>query len=303
MRRREWTKMLLIGCGLAVLLAGCAAKGLEQAVKEGGSKLSADQLAELLEGNTIHMDQYGELADIELLANGSFRAVNHRGQEDKGRWIAKEEQLCLHFGKWSHGDIRCYTVYRVGEEYRQFAGNGTLMGTFTVSEGTSRPAAEPATRRKKSKKAPGAATAAMAAGPAAPEQTETAAPAPATIPTAALDTHAREDLRFITRQMAKYCPGCDLARIELPSADLIRANLAGADFTGAGLGKANLRRANLRGASLVAADLAGADLGGADLQGADLSRANLTGANLYQANIKGANLGGAVGADLNGALR
>ncbi|MEJ2033729.1 MAG: pentapeptide repeat-containing protein [Deltaproteobacteria bacterium] len=291
-------KRLIIGCGLVVLLAGCAAKGVQQAIKEGGTKLDNAQLKERLKGNTIHMDQYGELADFELLADGSFRSVNYEGQKDQGRWTAKDDKLCFKFSKWKHGDIRCYTVYRVGQKYRQFSSNGTLVGTFTVSEGTSESPTIKTARKQRHKpiieEVPPA---------AAPKQAKTAGPAPATIPPAGLDAHAREDLRFINRQMAKSCPGCDLAGIELPDADLIRANLAGADLSRAKLGKANLRRANLRGARLIGTDLVGADLGGADLQGADLSRADLTGANLYRANLKGAILDGVIGANLEGAIR
>lgn len=292
---------LLIGCGLAFLLAGCAT-GLQQTVKEGGIKLTTAQLEKRLKGNTIHVDQYGELADIELLANGSFQAANYEGQKDHGRWIARNDQLCLHFTKWKHGDIRCYTIYQLGKEYRQISGNGTLVGTFTVTEGPASPVTKKTARQPKRspviKKASPLATTPSQAAAAAP-----APPAPAPVPPAALDTHAREDLRFINGQMAKNCPGCNLAKVELTGADLIRANLAGADLAAAKLERANLRRANLRGARLKAADLADADLGGADLRGADLSGANLTGANLYDANLTGAILDGTVGANLEGTIR
>ncbi|MDA8164683.1 MAG: pentapeptide repeat-containing protein [Desulfobacteraceae bacterium] len=304
MRKRKVSAMLISG-GLAVLLAGCAGtgKGVEQAIKEGGSQLKTAQLTDLLKGNTIHVDQYGEQADIELNTDGSFRAVNYLQEKDKGRWTTSDNRLCLHFGTWDHGENRCYTIYRVGEEYRELSSNGTLIGTFSVTEGTtSQPGGgkpvHPKTAEKPDQEAPAAKT---EAAPAQAEA-ETAASPPAAVP-AAQDVHARDDLRVIDREMAKNCPGCPMVRVELSGADLIEANLAGADLTSAGLGKANLRRANLRGAKLVAADLAGADLGGADLQGADLSRADLTGANFFKANLRGAILDGSVGANLEGAIR
>jgi uncharacterized protein YjbI with pentapeptide repeats len=129
-----------------------------------------------------------------------------------------------------------------------------------------------------------------------------AAPAETDLP-ATPDRYAGEDIRFINRELAKNCPGCAFANIDLRGADLAHANLPGADLSGADLSKANLRRANLRGARLEGANFSGADLGGADLQGANLRGAILTGANLYQTDLKNADLDGIMGTTFEGALR
>ncbi len=114
------------------------------------------------------------------------------------------------------------------------------------------------------------------------------------------------------------CPGCDLHRAKLRSANLSGANLRDANLSGADLRDADLLGANLNGAHLSDADLSGAGLVDADLSGANLFladlrralfiRANLSGANLGSANLSGANLSDAnlrgahlIGANLSGA--
>ena len=64
---------------------------------------------------------------------------------------------------------------------------------------------------------------------------------------------------------------------------------------------ADLARANLPGANLAGAYLAGANLTGAYLAGANLAGANLTGAYLARANLARANLAGAYLADAKNA--
>ena len=109
--------------------------------------------------------------------------------------------------------------------------------------------------------------------PATAQTTSTASaiPAPPDSPT---------DIKFIVRQSARNCPGCNLAGAPLAGADLLGADLEGANLTKADLSTAVLRHANLKGANLYKTNLKGADLAGADLTGANLTGADLTGANL-----------------------
>ena len=283
------TGIRLVAAGLlAALLVGCAAKGVEKAREQGGRELKTKQLRELVAGRTLHLNQYGETADLELQPDGTLKAVNYAGEKDSGKWKVEDDKLCIVFERWNHGDQNCYTVFQMGEEYQQFSANGTLAGTFRVSGEADVPA--DATDRQETVSQPII-------------QEEPAPPAGAPPLLTAPDPNAKQDLRFIYREMAQDCPGCDLTGISLVDATLRGANLAGADLSGSDFSRATLRRANLRGAKLVGTDFSQADLGGADLQGADLSRANLTGANLAQANLKGAILDGVVGADLQGALQ
>jgi uncharacterized protein YjbI with pentapeptide repeats len=128
-------------------------------------------------------------------------------------------------------------------------------------------------------------------------------------------------LTVIGRRKGPELP--DLAKVNIPGANLNRANLRSADLNGADLNSAylsganlsfanligaqltgaNLTGANLSRADLTGADLTGANLGLANLNGAYLSRANLTGANLSRANLRGADLSGANlrGVNLSGA--
>ena len=105
--------------------------------------------------------------------------------------------------------------------------------------------------------------------------------------------HGRKDTGATVEYMAKDCPGCNLAGVDLGRAELIDAKLAGADLHGANLSMANLRRADLKKANLQKAVLTYANLPGADLRGADLRGATLKGANLIKADLTGARLDGA----------
>jgi hypothetical protein len=99
------------------------------------------------------------------------------------------------------------------------------------------------------------------------------------------------------------CVACDLAGVDLAGknldgVDLERANLQGARLAGIDLGEANLKGVDFSGA-----DLKGADLREADLYKANFSGADLTGAKLEGALIDSADFDGAVGVNLEGAVR
>jgi uncharacterized protein YjbI with pentapeptide repeats len=139
---------------------------------------------------------------------------------------------------------------------------------------------------------------------------------PTTPSTPGPPTHLPADIQaaltVIGRRLDR--PGTvDLAKANIPGADLTgarfaHANLTDAELTNARLVEANLTQANLTatgltGASLNQSNLTQANLTGARLTGADLTRANLADANLTQIDLTGANLAGAnlTGADLTHA--
>lgn len=294
------------GIALCVFcLGGCATKGIDQAVEQGAKKLSATDLSALVPGHTLHMQGYGVEADVEIRENGKLTAKNSEGEKDEGRWsIDDQDRLCIEFRKWSYGDKKCYEIYQLGDEFLQFTVKGVRAGTFTVNGGRLQNATDskPAEKLSRDVVVEDRSEAVPEAEPPppppsyAPPRTSSDLPPPD-------DAQVQQDLRFLHRQMAKDCPGCNLAAVNLEGADLVRANLPGADLTNANFSKANLKLANLKGATLVGANLSGANLAGADLAGADLFGADLTGANLQRANLKGANLEAAQGVDLSGALR
>lgn len=271
----------------------------------GKTKLTGDQLDQLVRGNTLVMEEYGVKAKVELHPDGSLRAFKQDiNDQTRGTWDIEGEALCMKFKRWGEGDEQCYAVYKVGEEYHQYTSTGLVASRFTVTTGvTHEPLAVKARRGHQSAEA----------APSAPKAAATDQPnvvaAPPSAPTIQESARsynpdlARRDLNAIYRDMTQDCPGCNLANINLAKATLVRANLAGANLSGANLSGANLKWANLKGANLERADLSGANLAGAELAGANLDRADLTGANLTKANLRGANIGNAIGANLKDTIR
>ena len=259
MRFRHLAPALIM---VITLLSGCATKAVDKAMEEGGKRLTAAELSSLVAGNTLALKDYDTTAKVECFHNGKLAATNSDGVFSTGRWeVDEKDHLCLRFQRLGGSEEFCATVYQVGDEYRQFTDDGALLNTFKVTPGNSREAA--------GSPQPVAATSSRPSG-------EQPSPAPPSEPVSSLryspppppeEHHTATDIRFFYLEMARNCPGCNLAAIELEEASLIGANLAGAD-------------------------LAGADLAGADLTGANLTRANLTGANLE--GTKGANLDKAI---------
>jgi len=292
---------------LFLLAAGCAGKGVaptaETDAAGDGKKMTSAELVELVSDNTIHLQEYGEKATVEMYGNGTLYAVKSKTEKNDGWWSTEEDTLCLKFRRWGYGEKLCYEVFRKGGEYQMYTSSRIRASYFTVSQGVKgKPAAAKANR-------PARLSQERAAAPMAPDVVEekplaTSTPtiqesaAPAANPEA-----ARRDLRMIYRGMSQNCPGCNLPGIDMGGASLMRANLAGANLRNANFSKANLKWANLKGANLSGADLSGANLAGADLAGADLDRADLSGANLEQANLRGANISTAIGLDAQKAIR
>lgn len=295
---------------LLLATAGCGGKNIAQSPESASGtqekKLSAEELIELVSGNTITMQEYGETATIEMYSNGRLYAVKSKTEKNDGWWSTEGDMLCLKFKRWGYGDQICYDVIRDGNEYKMYTASGVGGSYFTVSPGVKN---QPAGKDKPA-----------AAGSRGTQQRTTATespdvvvekPAPkASTPTiqesakpAADPQSAGRDLRMIYRDMSQNCPGCNLPGIDMNGASLIRANLAGANLKNANFSKANLKWANLKGANLAGADFAGANLAGADLAGADITRADFTGANLDQTNLRGTNISEAIGLDPKKALR
>ena len=282
-------KSLLVTIPLLLLLVACGPKAIDTTIAEGGKKLSSDEIASLVGGNTLHMEEYGLKANIECFLDGKLAGNNSENTQTVGRWqIDEQEQLCLRFKRLGGVEDFCYAIYQVGDEYRQLANNGALIGTFTVEEGNSRDSVGATASRPTSRS--------TTSGSRQEQQ-----PVYSKIPVP--EIYAENDIRFFHLEMAQDCPGCNLAGVDLEGARLLDANLPGADLRRARLHKSNLRSANLRGANLEGADLREANLAGANLAGANLSNADLTDANLTRANLEGANLEGVKGADLSKAFR
>lgn len=283
---------------LIFMLVACGTKAVDTTIAAGGKKMSAEAVSALVGGNTLKMKEYDLEATVECFFDGKLAGVNSENTKTAGRWQVDEQgRLCLRFKRLGGVEDFCYTIYQVGDEYRQFTDNGAQVGTFTVVEGNSRDAAGGAISRPVK---PSTASTSSGSRPAAVSREErlpvyTHLPPP--------EIHTETDIRFFHLEMAQDCPGCNLAGVDLEGARLLDANLPGADLRRARLRNSNLRSANLRGANLEGADLRGANLAGANLAGANLAGADLTDANLTRADLKGANLDNARGANLANAFR
>lgn len=289
-----------------LFLVGCSTKSADKIDGKEKKKLNAEELQVLIAGNTLHTEEYGEKADIEIYENGKLLGI--RGPRDKnvGKWsIDAGGRLCIRFRKWGYGDEQCYEVHQIGDEYWQYNKSGLMTSRFTVSEGTSQgpPSGTSKTHRKTKQlitieEPP---QTAQTKTTTAKQSTKAIQEEPLVLPSSS--PNAKKDLRLIYRNMVGNCPGCNLTTINLEGASIPGANLPGADLSGSNFSKVNLRRANLKGATLERTNLTDADLAGADLAGANLTGANLTGANLSRTNLKGANLDRVQGADLSKAIR
>ncbi len=257
---------------LSLTLISCGTTKIDTAVKNGAKKLSAHEIRELLTGSTVKSSGYGEEAEIKYLPKGKLTARNIDNDKDIGMWQVDDlGRLCLKFRKWGQGDKICYLVYEDGQKYKQFTKNGLLAYSFTIIEKGGN-FEEEITYDGNIEKTTPQTNSPVIKNTAVRSSIPTPPPSP-------------EDLKFIIRQTARNCPGCNLAKAQLSGSNLLNANLAGANLAGANLSYTTLRHANLRGANLY----------NANLQGANLSGADLTGANLTGANLDGANLTGAVG--------
>lgn len=247
---RPWYCLLL---ALGALCA-CAPVTMKQVASQGGVVLSKPQLQELLADHTLHLESIDLDAQVHYLPDGHLSATSLQGDKESGKWsLSDADELCMKFAHWYYGDLKCYKVFREKNSYIFFTANGARAYTATSPTTSNIAARGPASDTSTS------ITAEQDDSPAAPLN--------------------QEESKHNLLSLARNCPDCDLAGIELVDAQLVAANLAGA---------------NLSGANLSGAQLMGTNLAGANLRGADLTDADLTGSNLIRANVTDAKLSGAV---------
>lgn len=285
--------LVLLACGL---LCGCAPTTVSSLMQQPGTqKLSPPEVLTLVNGNTLLIEAFGENSSLYFDPSGQLFAKTLSADTDKGKWdVSEGGELCFHMNKWWYGDLRCFQVYRGANSDRvHLAGSGgVLQYAAKPQAGDSRQLAGTDDAQKQSLRRSLRTTVAASPGPTDPK--------PTVIEDARPQVEDNRDTSVTIEWMAKDCPGCNLAGVDLGKAELIEAHLAKADLHGANLSMANLRRADLQGANLREAILTYANLPGANLRGADLRGARLKGANLIRADLTGAKL---EGADLNEVLR
>ncbi len=265
---------------ILTLLCACAPVTINQFLADGKKPLPQQQLQELISNQSLHLEAIDFDAQVHYLPNGHLAATNRQGVKDSGKWsISSDGRLCMKFDLWYYGDLKCYQVFNDKGHYVFFTTNGARYYTGTMSAGNDLQAADHS--RKESNYPDGQ-------RPRSPADLSDSNHARTTVVLS-----AAEKKRALL-SLARNCPACNFAGVDLRGAELIAANLAGADLSDADLREANLRRANLSGANLARANLAGTNLAGADLSNCDLSDADLTGSNLIRATVTGAKLDGTV---------
>lgn len=288
---------LLLPLALAITVTGgCAVNTEKQMAASGQPMLSAEQLHDLVAGNSLRLTATDFEGRVFFNPNGKLAGKNRINDTDNGKWdITTDNQLCLEFDTWYFGDERCYRIYREEDANRFvfFTGNGARYYTAAASGGdiiglkkqTEKQERQSYLNQKR--QADEVATMSDRESSTDSSASSIVPPTPAPLP-------SKEEMKYILVRTARNCPDCNLEGADLRKAELAGANLAGANLAGANLRMANLRRANLAGADLAGANLTAANLPGANLTNCDLRNADLTGANLVKANLTGARLDGAI---------
>ena len=287
------------------LLYGCGPTTVKSLVnQQGGRQMAAKDVLNLVQGNTLFLQSFNDDAHLYFDPSGKLFAKGLSTDTDKGRWdVSEGGELCFRMEKWWYGDLRCFTVYHSGDrdKVRLATGSGVLRYAAEQEQGDSKGLYSAGDQKKKSlRRSIRAEKNVQDAAAGINETTRKEQYSPVLTEVRPTDDHGSKDTGATIEYMAKDCPGCNLAGVDLGKADLIGAKLAGADLHGANLSMANLRRADLQKANLRQAVLTYANLPGADLRGADLRGATLKGANLIKADLTGAKL---EGADLTEVLK
>lgn len=280
-----------------LLLCGCGPTTVNSLVKEQGARqMAARDVLSLVKGNTLSLHSFNEDALLYFDPSGKIFAKGISTDKDKGRWdVSEGSELCIRMEKWWYGDLRCFTVYHIGDKDKVRLANssGVLQYSAEQAEGDSKGLYSDSDQKKKSLRRSISKQESGQESMTGSATTLEEKRAPVLTEERPSGDHAGKDTGATIEYMAKDCPGCNLAGVDLGKAELIEAKLAGADLHGANLSMANLRRADLQKANLQKAVLTYANLPGADLRGADLRGASLKGANLIKADLTGAKLDGA----------
>ncbi len=284
---------LIIGLVL-LLLSGCAASTLNKAVNKGATALTAQEVFDLSNENTLRFVSSDFDSYVFFSQDGSLSASSiFNNNVDYGIWdLTSEGSLCIKFNVWYYGDINCYSSYNDPDDANQylfFTKNGALAYTVTASSGNSQNIKIKTKKDKKKNYVRKSMSKEQSEQKPAPSPAQSP-PAPIQVSTNSDSSESQEEVKHTVKSMAQNCPNCNFEDADLRQAHLVGANLKGANLKGADLSRANLRRANLEGANLSGATLLSTNLPGANLRNADLNGADLTGSNLIQADFTGADM-------------
>jgi hypothetical protein len=284
---------------LALLLSSCTPGTQSQLIKKGQHPLSAEQLFETVADNTLHLEAIDFDAAVYFQKNGVLSAIDRLNNKDTGKWdITSENELCLRFGLWYYGDSKCYSVFHDNKpnSFTFFTRNGAryYSAEYIAADphNLARQLHKTDNKRFLRKDLAQKVQNSDISGSIKPRP-----PLPAPTPSLTINQQTPD-----IAHLARNCPDCNLAGVNLSKAQLIGANLTGADLSGANLSSANLRRADLTDANLSGAKCIATNLAGAILVNSNLSDVDFTNSNLIKAKLNGATIDGATftGAHLEG---
>lgn len=274
---------------LILLLSSCAPGTQNQLVKEGQSSLSSEELFVLIADSSLHLEAFDFDGTFYFQKDGYLSGRDRLNNLDTGKWdISSENQLCLKFRIWYYGDTKCYSVFRdqKPDSFIFFTENGARYYSAEYLTGDPQNLAKQIRKRNEKKFIRDQLAQEAQDGDSAGSKNISLPPEPP-------PSFSKNDTNLAMTRLARNCPDCNLAGVDLKKARLVEANLMGANLSKADLSGANLRRANLTGANLSGAKLITTNLSGAILVNSNLSNADFTGSNLIKANLSGANLDGA----------
>ncbi len=282
---------------LILLLNSCTPETRNHLIKKGQHPLSAEQLFTTVAGNSLHLEAIDFDAVLYFQKNGALSAIDRLNNMDTGKWdITNDNELCLKFRIWYYGDSKCYSVFpdQKQDSFVFFTRNGAKYYSAEYMAADPRNLADQLHKTDKKRFV----RKDLAEKSQNDNGMNSIKPSPPSIPVISSTTEESPNLAHLARD----CPDCNLAGVNLNKAQLIGANLAGADLTGADLSGANLRRANLTGANLSGARCIAANLAGAILVDSNLSDADFSGSNLIKAKLNGATINRTIftGAHLEG---
>lgn len=284
---------------LVILLNSCTPGTRSHLIKKEQAPLSSEQLFTTVADNSLRLKAIDFDAIVYFQKDGRLSAIDRLNNKDTGKWdITNENKLCLKFRIWYYGDTKCYSVFsdQDTDSFIFFTGNGAKY--YSAEFITADPHNLAKQIHKKNNKRflrKDLAQKAQDDGGSNTSVPSSPLPSPAV-------SSPKHEMSSDIANLARDCPDCNLAGVNLTKAQLIGANLAGADLSGANLSGANLRRANLTGANLTGSKCIATNFAGAILVDSNLSNADLTGSNLIKAKLNGATVDGSIfiGAHLEG---
>lgn len=287
-------------------IAGCSSHTtVSRLADSGGTQLSAEQILELVENNTMALQSFTVSGSFYFDHSGKLFGRDINDNEDAGRWdVSNTDELCLKLENWWHGDLICYQLWTDNTTFHLANRDGLLLFTAKQSNGDTYNLYVETQKKSESfrnsirtqKKQQNEEPQKQTLPPSDSIEKDQSNISSSTLERE-LGSSFEKDAETTIRLIARNCPDCNLAFSKLQYADLEGANLENANLMGTDLTGAHLRRANLKGANLENATLKGADMPGANLSNCNLNNADLRDANLYKADLSGAHL---VGAKLDG---